>query len=320
MPGAVSAGYNEAVAFDLYQLKTFFVLSKTLNFSEAARKLFVTQPAVSHSLKKLEAGLGCDLVVKRGAKFTLTDNGRLLAAACEDIFCLLEKTEESIRRNNRDYLGAIRVGATVEFGTSVLVRNMRDFLDRFADVRVDFGFDNDLLPLLKNDELDVIVDCHDHTQPWLVREPLFREQYVVVGAADYVARNKIRKPKDLDRARIISMDENGAWWERFLRAVPEQDRPALGDLLTINHVRGMINAALAGMGIALAPKYCVLRQLQSGRLKNVFPRIAVHEDQFYIYQKKKKSGLQTHTLLVDYLKSIQPEEFGGLAGRAGGAR
>jgi len=303
------------VAFDLYQLKTFFVLSKTLSFTEAARKLFVTQPAVSHSLKKLEAGLGCDLVVKRGGKFALTDNGRLLASACEDVFCLLEKAEESIRRNNRDCLGCVRLGATVEFGTSVLIRNMKDFLDRFADIRVDFRFHHELLPLLKSDELDVMIDCHDHDQPWLVREPLFREQYVVVGTPDYISRNRIRKPKDLDRAQVMSMDEDGAWWERFLRAVPEDERPALGDLMSLNHIRGMINAALAGMGIALVPKYCVPAELRSGRLKDVFPKIAVHEDQFYIYQKKKKSGLQTHKLLVDYLKSIRPEEFGGPARR-----
>jgi DNA-binding transcriptional LysR family regulator len=70
----------------------------------------------------------------------------------------------------------------------------------------------------------------------------------------------------------------------------------------------MIHAALEGIGIALVPKYCVSAELRSGLLKNVFPKIAVHEDQFYIYQKKR--GLETHRILVDYLKSIKPAEFG----------
>ena len=295
---------------DLYQLKTFFVLARAGSFTEAARKLFVTQPAVSHSLKKLEAGLGCELVVKRGPGFALTENGRLLSAACEDIFYLLDKTEETIRRNNREYLGAVRLGATVEFGTSVLVKNMKSFLARNGNIRIDFRFSHELLPLLLSDELDIMIDCRDHAHPRVVREALFREQYVVVGKPDYIARAKVVKPKDLDRARVLSMDEEGAWWDRFLQAVPEDERPRLEDLTTVNHIRGMINAALEGMGIALVPKYCVPGELRSDRLKHLFPKIAVHEDQFYIYQKAKKSGLETHRILVDYLKSIKPAEFG----------
>ncbi len=46
------------MALDLNQLRIFFVLARTLNFSEAARKLFITQSAVSHSLRKLEEKLG----------------------------------------------------------------------------------------------------------------------------------------------------------------------------------------------------------------------------------------------------------------------
>jgi DNA-binding transcriptional LysR family regulator len=302
--------YNSAVACDLYQLKTFYVLARTLSFTEAARKLFITQPAVSHSLKKLEASLGSKLISKRGPGYVLTESGRILFEACEDVFSVLDKAEESIRRNNLDYLGKIRLGATIEFGTSVLVKNMKDFLSRSGNVQVDFRFSHELLPLLLSDELDVMIDCRDHPDPRLVRDALFREQYVVIGRPTDIAGDRIRKPKDLDRARIISMDEDGAWWERFLQAVPEEERPSLGVLTTINHIRGMIHAALEGIGIALVPKYCVSAELRSGLLKNVFPRIALHEDQFYIYQKKKKSGLETHRILVDYLKSIKPAEFG----------
>jgi DNA-binding transcriptional LysR family regulator len=312
LSGAACPGYNDPVPCDLYQLKTFFVLARTLNFTKAARKLYVTQPAVSHSLKKLEAGLGCKLIARRGAGFALTENGRLLYAACEDIFYRLDKAEESIRRDNREYIGRIRLGATVEFGTSVLVKAMKDFLIRFDNIRIDFRFSHDLPPLLRADEIDIAIDCGDYAHPQLVRDTLFREQYVVIGKPDYIVRNRIRGPRDLDRARVISMDETGAWWERFLQAVPDTERPSLDRLTTINHIRGMVNAALEGMGIALVPLYCVSGELRSGRLKNVFPKTALHEDFFYIYQKKKKSGLQSHRILVDYLKSIKPAEFGAI--------
>lgn len=75
-------------------------------------------------------------------------------------------------------------------------------------------------------------------------------------------------------------------------------------------IRGIITAALERIGVALVPNYCVTRELMGRRLKNVFPSLDLMEDQFYIYQKKKKSSLQKHRILVDYLNSIKPAEFG----------
>jgi DNA-binding transcriptional LysR family regulator len=295
---------------DLYQLRIFFVLARTLNFTEAAKRLYITQPAVSQALKKLEGSLGCELIIRQGRQHVLSDQGKLLYQACEDIFYRLEKTEESIRRKTKDFLGNIRLGATVEFGNSVLMKNMKKFLAEHDDIHVDFQFKHDLLPLLLSDELDVIIDCRDFSHTQLDKTPLFREKYVVVGAPGYVREHAIRRPKDLEASRVISLDKGGIWWERFLQALPERERPALSDLMELNHIRGIITAALEGIGVALVPKYCVTRELVGRRLKNIFPRLNLMEDQFYIYQKKKKSGLQKHRILVDYLNSIKPAEFG----------
>jgi len=298
------------VSLDLNQLKTFFVLAGTLNFTEAGRKLYVTQPAVSYALKKLEAGLNDKLIVRRGNRLALTDSGTLLYAACEDVFYRLERAEESIRSRKGDFLGSVRLGATVEFGNSVLVKNMKKFFAGHRNIHVDLVFQHDLLPLLLNDELDIIVDCRDEANPQLDKRVLFREQYVVVGAPPYIRRKKIRSPKDLESRSVLSLDKNGAWWNRFLQAVPEEERPDLSALIEINHIRGMINAAKEGIGIGLVPRYCVPRELARRELQDVFPDIALLEDHFFIYQKKKRSGLEKHRILVAYLLNIKPVEFG----------
>jgi len=298
------------MGIDLNQLKTFFVLAQTLNFTEAARKLFVTQPAVSHSLKKLEAGLNDALIGRRGRRFVLTDSGKVLYKACEDIFYLLERTEESIRSRTDDFLGSLRLGATVEFGASVLVKNMRPFLEEHRNIHVDFEFHNDLLPRLLNDDLDVIVECRDYEDPRLDKRLLFQEKYVVVGAPDYVRRRKIRTPADLASCTLLSLDGNGEWWKRFLRVLPDRKRPDLSTLIEINHIRGMINAVKEGIGIGLVPRYSVSKELARREIRDVFPDISIVEDHFFIYQKKKKAGLEKHRAVISYLLSIKPVEFG----------
>jgi DNA-binding transcriptional LysR family regulator len=300
------------MACDLYQLKAFFVLGKTLSFTETAKVLSVTQPAISQAIKKLEAGLGCELIAKRGKQQALTENGMLLYQTCEDVFYRLDKAEESIRRQARDFLGTIRLGATVEFGNHVLVKNMKKFLSDHDNIHVDFAFRHELLPALLSDDLDVIIDCRDISDPRLEKKTIFREKYVVVGAPEYLLRHRIRRPKDLEACRLISMDKDGSWWERFLLALSESERPVLANMTEINHIRGHIAAAREGMGLALVPKYCVTRELHGRRLKDVFPHLALLEDRFFIYQKKKKAALEKHAILVGYLMNIKPVEFGVL--------
>lgn len=302
--------HNNNMSLDLNQLKTFFVLARTSSFTEAAKKLFVTQPAVSHALKKLESSLNEKLILRRGKQLVLTESGKILYKACEDIFYRLEKAEDSIRNLKGDYLRSIRLGATVEFGNSVLVKNMKNFLTEHKNIHVDFHFHHDLLPLLLNDELDIIIDCRDYSDPDLDKHLLFQEKYVVTGSPKYLRQNKIRKPKDLESVLVLSLDKDGRWWDRFLQAIPEETRPNLVQLIEINHIRGMVNAAKEGIGVALVPRYCVSRELARRELLDVFPDIAILEDHFFIYQKKKKAGLEKHKILVNYLLSIKPAEFG----------
>lgn len=77
---------------------------------------------------------------------------------------------------------------------------------------------------------------------------------------------------------MISLNKGGIWRERFLQALPEGEQPVLSDLMELNHIRGIITAALEGIGVALVPKYCVTRELMGCRLKNVFPSLDLMED------------------------------------------
>jgi DNA-binding transcriptional LysR family regulator len=77
---------------------------------------------------------------------------------------------------------------------------------------------------------------------------------------------------------VISLNKGGIWRERFLQALPEGEQPVLSDLMELNHIRGIITAALERIGVALVPKYCVTRELMGCRLKNVFLSLDLMED------------------------------------------
>ena len=290
---------------DLYQLRTFFTVARTLNFTEAAKRLHVTQSAVSHALRKLERSAGEELLGKAGGKFSLTEPGRILYRACETVFYELEKAEELIAGNKDGGAGVIRLGATVEFGTTLLVKYLKGFINRNPGIHIDFQFKHELLRPLLNDELDIIIDCDDHKADGIEKRPLFREEYAVIASGEFIRKNGLKDPAALAACNILSLDKGGLWWGNFLNSLPAGERPEFKKVTEINHVRGIINAAIESLGDGFVPKYCVLKELKAGTLKNVFPRLELLEDHFSLYQKTKRAGLERHRRLADYLANIK---------------
>lgn len=295
---------------DLPQLRTFFVLAQTGSFTACARRLHRTQSAVSHAMAKLEDLAGAPLLDRRGRGLGLTEEGRRLYQACEEAFATLDAAAEDLRRHRTQARGRLRVGTTVEFGSSILMRHMQPFLAGNPDLEIDFTLSQDLLTPLMRDDLDLAIDCQEHTLPALKKSPLFRETYVVACAPAFRKAHRIRLPMDLSRVPVLSLDKAGAWWNRFLVAVPDRDQPQLDRFIAVNHIRAMIHAAAEGMGVLLVPRYSVLEELERGDLVALFPAIRPAEDRFSIYQKKVKAGQEKQRLLTRYLQGLSPAEFG----------
>lgn len=295
---------------DLPQLRTFYTLAQVGSFTACARRLGRTQSAVSHAMAKLEDLVGVPLLDRRGRGLRLTEEGRRLYQACEQAFATLDAAAEDLKRHQTQARGRLRVGATVEFGSSILMRHMQPFLAANPDLEIDFTLSHDLVGPLLRDDLDLIIDCVDHPLPALKKSPLFRETYVVACAPAFRKAHRLRAPADLSRSPVLSLDKGGAWWNRFLVAVPDRDQPHLDRFIAVNHVRAMIHAAVEGMGALLAPRYAVLEELERGDLVALFPSIRPAEDRFSIYQKKVRAGQEKQRLLMRYLQSLSPGEFG----------
>lgn len=293
---------------DLYQLRAFFAVAQTLNFTEAARRLCVTQPAISHAVKKLQRSAGDELLKKTARGLELTEGGRILYKACEAVFYELEKAQEQLAARGGG-TGTIRLGATVEFGTTLLVKYLKGFIGANPGVHVDFLFSHELLKPLLNDELDMAIDCREHRAEGVERRPLFREEYAVIASPDFIRRKGLKVPKDLERCPVLSLDKGARWWGNFLNALPAAERPEFGDITEMTHIRAVINAAMEGIGAGFVPRYCVLKELKSGALRDVFPRLKLLEDYFYLYQKAGKAGLARHKALAEYLLHIKSTQL-----------
>jgi len=289
------------MTLDLYQLKTFWTFAKIRNFTKTAEQLFITQSAVSHSLKKLERAVQTQLVVRRGGLYELTEAGEELLRTCDRIFAEVDRCQDFLSGKGGILHHKLVLGAPVEFGTTVLTRELAKFIPRHPEIRLQCTFSHVLHPLLLRDELDLIVDCKPCHHREVDRIFLFRERYVVTASPAFAKKHRLREPDDLARVTVLSVDEKGEWWSNFVMALPEGKPAMLTHIMQINHVRGLINGALAGIGVAFVPRYTVEGELRQGLLIDLFPDRGWMDDQFCIYVKRERRNLPHQKALIEFL-------------------
>ncbi len=299
---------------DLSKLQAFVEVVRTGSLVAAARRLHVTPSAVSHALRRLQDSAGRPLLEWRGRQLSLTEYGDELFQACQHAFDRLEEAERRLQAGPSEERLHLSLGATVEFGATVLLRKLRPLLDATPGLHLDFHFGNDLTGPLLRDEIDLAVDCRPHPHPAVHRTRLFRERYVVVATPAFLEAHPVRTPMDLRRTPVLSLDREGTWWNNLLRALPASRRPTLEHIVVIDHVRGMINGTRAGYGVSLLPKYSVLGELEAGALVALFPRLTLLEDSFSLFQKLSRRERPANLLLTRFLLALDVREFGDAMG------
>ncbi|OGK11339.1 MAG: hypothetical protein A2W80_05015 [Candidatus Riflebacteria bacterium GWC2_50_8] len=300
---------------DLQPLLTFHVTASSATFTEAAERLSISQSAVSHAIRKIERSIGQQLLVRDQVPIRLTDAGKALFDTCERIFLDLQRCRDQLQHDaERPLTGRLRLGAPVEFGNSVLARRIAPFLKANKGIEAGFTFSHELLKPLLADELDVIIDSRTHVRDDLMRASLFRERYVLVASPSLIKDEKIRRLSDLERVPWLTTDPSGKWWQRLLVQLPEGAELNPCRLLPVNHLRGMVQFAVAGVGVALIPAYCVLYEVRQGWLKVLFSHLQISEDRFYMYCKKMRCDNPKIQAFLSFMQQLKPEELGEISG------
>lgn len=290
------------MALDIHYLKTFYHLGLIKNYTETAKRLHITQSAVSHSIKKLELSINVNLIKKNKQKFEFTHYGKRLFKVCENIFTQINHIEEILKIKAYNKEVAITIGAPIEFGSTFLINSMQDFISKNNNFHIDYKFHDSVFDKLLKNEMDFVIDSKPHFDDSTEAIFLCDEPYCIIATPKYAKENSIKTIKDFSKAKILSLDPSGVWWERFLCAAIKKQRISLGKLISINHIRGIINGVLSEMGIGLVPKYTVEKELKDGSLIEIFTEIEIRVDIFKIYIKKENLKLKKNVILIEYLK------------------
>lgn len=274
-------------------LMTFTAAVRSGTFARAAQEVGLTQSAVSRQIATLERWLGTALFDRIGRRVTLTETGRLYAppimAALDQIRSATSATiaADAMRR-------PISIATLPSFGMRWLAPRLPRLFARHPDLVVNFSmrvtsFD------FATDQLDAAIHFGRADWPGTLADLLMREEMVVVCSPHVARSGRLREPSDLLEHTLLEQStREDAWSQWFAAAGVEpryrRSRPRF------EHFMMAAQAAVAGAGCALVPRFLVQPELETGALVCPF-EIALTGDQAY-YLVYPRSQRENRSLLI----------------------
>lgn len=246
------------INYELY--KVFYHVASTLNFSEASKHLFISQSAVSQSIKTLERKLNQTLFIRSTKKVRLTPEGEILMRHIEPAMNLIQKGETQLLEASSTG-GQIRIGASDTICRYFLIPYLERFHRAFpgAHIKVINQTSIKCAQLFQNGLVDLIVVNYPNNYLGTVSSAMkikkFRDVFIA-GEPFSSLRGKTLSFSQLLQHPILMLDKNSTTSE-FLHQIFQQHQLDLVPEIELTSNDLLIDLARIGLGIAFIPDYCL---------------------------------------------------------------
>lgn len=250
-------------------LKVFSASARHLSFTRAAEELHVTTGAVSQQIKQLEERLGFKLFRRLPRQLELTEEGRRLAAVVGTAYQAVDMEVKRLRSGVMT--GVLRLRSVPSFLAKWLMPRLPRLQARFPDIELQVIAEDSNISL-RDGEFDLALDLNDGHYPGFAITPLMKEVIFPVCAPRLMrGRPRLAQPSDL--AYYPLLHDVTAWrgsqdhaeWEHYLRAI-EAPHINVRRGYTFNRNQLTMEAAIAGMGVAIARQTLITDELRTGAL------------------------------------------------------
>jgi DNA-binding transcriptional LysR family regulator len=247
----------------LKALPVFEEAARHLSFTAAARELHVTHGAISRQMKSLESHLGVRLFHRLSRRLELTDAGAALLPAIRTALDVVENSAAYLSAASRQ--GPVVVACLPTFMMRWLIPRLYDFSARYPSIDVRLSASSGPVDFTR-ERIDLAIRIG--TAPWpkgIAARPFMDEEIGPVCSPGLAKRRKLRTPVDLGHVPLLHTETRAdAWSDWLARSCTVDVNSAKGQ--RFEHFYFLLEAAVGGLGVAVAPRPLVEEDLRLGRL------------------------------------------------------
>ncbi|MEO5717250.1 MAG: LysR substrate-binding domain-containing protein [Chthoniobacterales bacterium] len=252
--------------FEIRQLRYFLEVADAGNFSRAAKRLGVSQPAVSQQMRDLELGLRTILFQRRGKRISLTTAGLVFQEHARAILRQVEKSLQEVGSEPGELRGTLRVGVIPYLSLALLPKLLGPFTEENPglDLSILEISSTDIESSLEEGQLDVGLGWVTRHSPNLRYEHLSDDEFtVVVAAAHPWAKRRVVELSELHRERIVQLPDT-----YFMRRVTDEicrnHRIRPRTVAEINSIEMVLRSLAPLNAVALMPRVTLREPGTSG--------------------------------------------------------
>jgi DNA-binding transcriptional LysR family regulator len=290
---------------NINDLVAFLAVARERSFTKAAAKLGVSQSALSHTVRELEARLGIRLLTRTTRSVATTVAGERLLLSVGPRFEEIQAEITALSELRDKPAGTIRITSGEHAVTSVLWPALANFLPRYPDIRVEISVDYGLTDIVAQ-RFDAGVRLGEQVSKGMIAVRIGPDmRMAVVGAPSYFAkRPPPKKPQDLTEHNCINLrlpTYGGLYAWEFEKGRRELKVRVEGQL-TVNDLKQRLSAALEGLGLAYLPEDAAASYISQRRLVRVLEDWCPPFPGYHLYYVSRRQSSPAFSLLVDALR------------------
>ena len=245
---------------NLSSYRIFYTVANTGNISKAAKELYISQPAISKSIQKLEEGVGCKLFSRSSRGVVLTDEGKLLYDHVSSAFETLTLGEEKLKRSIELGVGHLKIGVSATLCKYLLLPYLQEFIRQNPHVSISITCQstNETLELLEDNKIDI----------------------GLVGKPDNLKNihfDFLEEIEDiLTNSTLMLLDKNNMT-RQYIDDYLSDNQIQVKESIDISSMDLLIDFARIGVGVACVIKSFVKEDLASGALVEIPLGIPIHK-------------------------------------------
>src|ERR1700722_11133066 len=290
---------------NLDDLLAFLAVGRERSFTKGAARLGLSQSALSHTIRELEARLGVRLLTRTTRSVSPTDAGERLLQVLGPRFEEIDAELAALGELRKKPAGTIRITATDYAADTVLWPKLAKFLPLYPDIKIEMIIDHGLTDIVAQ-RFDAGVRAGEQVAKDMIAVRIGPDlRMAVVGAPSYFRKRPEPKRAQHTEARDcvnLRLTTSGALYAWEFEKGGREIKVRVEGQLAFNGSFQMLNAALAGFGRAYVPEDLAQPHIVKGRLKRVLVDWCAPYSGYHLYYPSRRQSSAAFSLLVEELR------------------
>lgn len=259
------------MSIDMELYRTFYVVATHKNISKAAEAMFISQPAISKSIKKLEDTLGCKLFIRNSRGVVLSKEGEILYKHVENAMSEIAQGESVIHKIIHNEKGLIRIGVSNTLCKYLLIPFLRSFHEMYPAIKIVVinKTTNDTLKMLDSGKIDFGIVSYPYMHSDYTFTELMKIHDIFVTKKGYYDElNEEVSVNMLSSYPIMLLEPNNIT-RQYIDKYFLQNGVEVEPEIEIGNMEFLIEFAEIGLGISAVIKEFIAPKLEQGLLKEI---------------------------------------------------